>query len=303
MGPPGNKITPLGITLLSLVLLGIGWTVWRAATQSNDVGPDRSLERIRERGTIRVGFANERPYGYLNTDTGEITGEAPEVAKYVFEKLGIEHFEPVVTEFGTLIPGLQARRFDVIAAGMYITPERGAEIAFSNPTYAIGEGFIVLAGNPKNLHSYETLAENQDARLGVMGGSVEHGYAQSLGVSDDRIVLFPDYLSAMKGLEAGRIDAVGATANTINDLLSKAENPNIERADPFENPVIDGRSILGYGAFGFHKEDEALRDAFNEVLADFIGSPEHLEMVERFGFGENTLPGDITARQLIEGNH
>jgi polar amino acid transport system substrate-binding protein len=102
--------------------------------------------------------------------------------------------------------------------------------------------------------------------------------------------------------EAGRFDADVSTSNTINDLLMKAENPSIERAEPFENPVINGESILGYGAFGFHQEDVALREAFNEVLAEFIGSPEHLKLVERFGFDETTLPGEVTAAELIEGS-
>jgi polar amino acid transport system substrate-binding protein len=205
-----------------------------------------------------------------------------------------------VAEFGALIPGLKARRFDVIAAGMYITPERAREIDFSNPSYAIGEAFLVARGNPRDLHSFEDVAKHADARIGVMGGSVEHGYAKAVGIPEGRIVVFPDYPSALEGLRTGRIDAVAATDLTAEDLLRKANDPAIERAEPFTNPVIDGRSVVGYGAFGFRKGDDLFREAFNEELAKFVGTDEHLELVRPLGFSEATLPGGVTAEEVIE---
>ncbi|MFI4874252.1 MAG: ectoine/hydroxyectoine ABC transporter substrate-binding protein EhuB [Blastopirellula sp. JB062] len=291
-----NQITPLGVAIAILWIAGGCWIAWRI---SNPPPPVSALERIQRTGVVRIGFANEPPYGYLVTTSGKITGEAPEIAKEILNRLGVEKIEPIVTEFGALIPGLKAGRFDLIAAGMYVTPQRAKEIDFSNPTYAIGEGFIVRAGNPLDLHSYQDVAENPQARIGVMGGSVEHGYAQKLGVPEDRIVVFPDYRSAIDGITANRIDAAAATILTVNDLLAKADDDRIESAQPFTDPVIDGKSILGYGAFGFQKHDDELRTAFNRELAEFLGTPEHLEMVEPFGFGKSTLPGDVTTAQLI----
>ena len=42
-----------------------------------------------------------------------------------------------------IVDGPDAGRFDIIAAGMYVTPERCRQVAFSEPTYAVGEGFVV----------------------------------------------------------------------------------------------------------------------------------------------------------------
>src|SRR5690606_3307861 len=97
-----------------------------------------TLETARENGYIRVGFANEAPYGYA-TPSGELTGEAPEVAKAILARMGIEEVDGVLTEFGSLIPGLRAGRFDIIAAGMFITPERCQQVQFSEPSYGIGQ--------------------------------------------------------------------------------------------------------------------------------------------------------------------
>jgi len=271
-----------------------------AACGPGNSGPhgESTLERIQREGIVRVGYANEAPYAYMDSASNRLTGEAPEIIRHVMRELGVETVEGVLTEFGALIPGLQANRFDLIAAGMYVTPERCAQIAFSNPTYVIGESFIVKKGNPLALDSYESVARHDSATLGVMAGAVEHGYARKIGIPDSRIVVFPDNVSGLDGVRAGRVDAFAATSLTTQDLLSKTSDDSVERAEPFTDPVIDGESVKGYGAFGVRTGDSTLAEAVNGVLARFIGTPEHLALVEPFGFTEVNLPGPVTAAAL-----
>lgn len=293
---PPNRITLPGVLVLLAALGLAGYIAHRQGT-SGDPG-EGTLARLRRQGTARIGFANEAPYGYIVGTSGEVTGEAPEIARVILTRLGIGDLEPVVTEFGSLIPGLKAGRFDLVAAGMYITPARCEEIAFSNPTYRIGEAFIVRKGNPLDLHSFEDVARRPAARLGVVGGTVEQRYAAAVGVPEDRLTVFPDNASAVTGVETSRVDAFAATTLTVNDLLRRARSETIERAAPFTDPVIEGKPVRGYGAFGFRKGDRRLREAFNRELAGFIGTKEHLDLVRPFGFGENTLPGPVTAEEL-----
>lgn len=293
-----SQVSLTGVLVLLIFLAAIGAILWQA--NRSNANAESTLARIQRTGKVRIGFANEKPFGYLDTKKDLVTGEAPEIARYILKKIGVDHIEPVVADFGSLIPGLKAKRFDIIAAGMYITPDRGKEIAFSNPTYAIGESFIVLAGNPLDLHSYEDVRDNPDARIGVMGGSIELKYAQDLGVDESQIAVFADYASALQGLKGDQIDAVAATFLTVKDLLEKQDSDAIEQVKDFRDPVIDGKETRGFGAFGFRQQDEALRERFNEELAKFIGTPEHLELVKEFQFDESTLPGNVTAKELIE---
>lgn len=282
------------VAAVALVALAAG------CSEGPSSGEVDTLERARASGTLRVGYANEAPYAYLDPTTGELTGEAPTLARAVLPELGIEKIEAVLTEFGSLIPGLKAGRFDVIAAGMYILPARCREIAFSDPTYSVGEAFVVRKGNPRNLHGYADVAKS-DTKLGVVAGAVQLQYAVASGVPRDRIVVFPDAPSALEGVVAERVDAYAATALTVNDLLRRAGNAQLERAEPFTDPVIEGRTVRGYGAFGFRKEDRKLRRAFNDALARLIGTPRHLELVRPFGFSEQELPGSATAESLCGG--
>lgn len=275
--------------LVPAILVGCG----------DDAPADEStLERARRTGTIRVGYANEAPYAYMDPTAGGVTGEAPEVARAVLDDLGVEEVEGVLTEFGSLIPGLQAGRFDMIAAGMYVTPARCQEVDFSDPTYCIGEAFVVANRNPLHLHGYGDVAESDDALLGVVAGTVERGYARETGIPDERVVVFPDAPSALAGVEAGRVDAYAGTSLTVNDLLAKYGDDALERAEPFRQPVIDGEPARGCGAFAFRPADDELRQAVDRRLDEFLGSEEHLETVRPFGFTEKELPGGVTAAEL-----
>jgi polar amino acid transport system substrate-binding protein len=266
------------------------------STSGHDELP--TLERMRARGVARIGFANEAPYAYVDPATGKLTGEAPEVARVILASLGVPRVEGVLTEFGALIPGLAAERFDLVAAGMYITPERCREAAFSNPTYGIGEALVVRAGNPLGLHAYADIARRGDATLGVVTGAIQRRYALASGIPEARIAVFPDAPSALEAVAAGRADAYGGTSLTVRDLLAKAGDARLEEASPFTDPIVDGRSVRGYGAFVFRKGDDALRAAFDRALGDYIGSEAHLALVAPFGFARENLPSGVTAEAL-----
>ena len=282
----------LNISIISIIIV-----VTVSSALSCSPAQDTTLERAQREGTVRIGFANDVPYGYVDSN-GRITGEAPEIARKVLAEMEINNIEGVYTEFGSLIQGLIAGRFDIIAAGMFITPKRFELINFSEPTYRVGQAFMVRVGNPKNLHSYEDVASNHDVTLSVMAGAVEGDYARAIGVPESQILIVPDPPTGMVAVENGEADALALTSIAINKLVKTDEEHMVEMAQPFTNPVINGKEILGYGGFGFRKEDAALLEEFNKHLKMFIGTKEHLEIMSQFGFTE--LPGDITARDLYQ---
>lgn len=258
-----------------------------AATASAD-----TLSDAKKNGYIRVGFANEAPYGFATPD-GKLTGEAPEVAKAVLAKMGISQVDGVLTEFGSLIPGLMAGRFDIIAAGMFITPKRCEQVQFSEPSYGIGQAMLVAKGNPKGVKDYSTIAGNKDLKLAVMAGAVEGGYAKDAGVPEGQVLTLPDQASLVSAVKSGRADAAALTALSIADMAKG--NEGVESTPPFGE--VAGKSVKGHGGFAFRKDDadKSLYEEFNKTLKEFIGSKEHIALVTPFGFGEGYLPNKTTA--------
>lgn len=288
----GLKVTRRGLLLSAL---GLGALAGTIGAGSRLAFAETTLERVKAQGFIRVGFANEAPFGYATPD-GKLTGEAPEVAKAVLAKMGISQVDGVLTEFGSLIPGLKAGRFDIIAAGMFINPKRCAEIAFSEPSYGIGQAMLVSTGNPKGVKDYSSFAENADLKLAVMAGAVEVGYAKEAGVAEDQLLVLPDQSSLLAAVQAGRADGAALTALSIADMAKKGEG--VESTVPFGE--VAGKSVKGHGGFGFRKEDTDLYEAFNTELKNFIGTSEHIALVEPLGFGKDYLPNK-TMEQLCKG--
>jgi polar amino acid transport system substrate-binding protein len=279
------------------LVMGSGWVAACARTEQSN-GAGGALEQLRSQGTITVGIAGEEPYAYL--DGGELTGMDPTVQKTIWGNLGIDNVEATQVSFDGLIPGLNASRFDVVAAGMFITPDRCAEADFSDPMYCAPNAFLVPPGNPDNITDFSSVAE-AGVRLGVLGGAVEGDYAKSSGVAGSNIVTVPTTRDGLLQLQQGRLGAFGLTTITLRDVLEKNPDTNVELTEPF-TPVIDGEEQLGCGGAVFRTGDDDLRTAFNEELAKLKESGELLEIIEPFGFGPETIPADdVTTERLCQG--
>lgn len=244
---------------------------------------ETTLERVQRTGEIRIGYANEAPFAYTQAD-GKVTGESPEIAKVVFNKIGVTKIDAVLTEWGGLIPGLMAGRFDVIAAGMYVTPERLQQVLFTDPHYQIGDTLLVAKGNPKKLHSYADIVKNPKIKLAIMSGTAEYKYARDAGIPESQIMQVPNTTAQLQAVRTRRAQAAVGTQLTMKGLAVKG-GKRVEAITTFE----DDPAHTGYGALAFRKSDQDLRDAVNGVLKEWLGSEEHLKTVAPFGFDKSNL--------------
>jgi polar amino acid transport system substrate-binding protein len=192
--------------------------------------------------------------------------------------MGIQDVVPSISEYGAMIPGLQARRFDMVAAGLFIKPERCAAVAYSQPDVCDAEAFAVKKGNPLQLESYADIAKNPKAKVGAPGGGTEEKLALGGGVPRDRVIVVPDGQSGLKMLQDGRIDAYTLPVLSIGDLLKKANDPGIEMVAPVKNAPISCAGVA------FRKQDAALRDAYDKALSELKASGEFKQILESFGF-------------------
>ncbi|GAA1004326.1 MULTISPECIES: ectoine/hydroxyectoine ABC transporter substrate-binding protein EhuB [Streptomyces] len=255
----------------------------RVATADTGDG-GRLLEQLRARGSVRLGIAGEQPYGYIGKD-GKVTGSAPAVAARIFRRLGVERVEPFPTEFGSLILGLNSLQFDVVAAGMYINPERCGQVLFADPEYQMKDAFIVARGNPLKLHSYEDIART-GARMATGIGYAEIDYAKAAGVR--KITTLPDQLAGLLAVEQGRVDVFAGTAVTVRNVLKQTRSTKAEATGEV-TPYLNGKPVVDVGAFAFRRTERNLRDAFNRELHAMKRSGELLEVMRPFGFTEEQM--------------
>ncbi len=257
---------------------------------------DGLLGELQEAGSATIGIANEVPYGFEDED-GNITGQAPEIAYEVLAELGIDDVDAEIVEFGALIPGLQAGQFDLISAGMFVTPERAEQVIFADPDYCVTYGLAVEAGNPMGLSDFQSITD-EGATIAVLSGAVDEDYVNDAGIPSDQVELFGDVNDQYEALQAGRVDAVGGTFLTVVEQTEASDE--IEATESFFPTDVDGNEIPGCGAFAF--DDQEFRDAFNDVLDDLKEESRVVEITTGFDFPEEdvTRAFDYTVDSLVE---
>jgi polar amino acid transport system substrate-binding protein len=263
--------TRILVTAASLAAL------FAVAAQTPASAGDDKLQQLKDQGFARIAIANEPPFTAVGAD-GKVSGAAPDVARVIFERLGVKEVVASISEYGAMIPGLQAGRHDAITAGLFMKPERCAAVAYSEPMLCDAEALAVKKGNPLKLKSYKDIADNPDAKIGAPGGGTEEKLALEAGVPRDRVIVVPDGQSGIKMLQDGRIDAYSLPVLSIHDLMTKANDPNLETVAPVVNAPVycDGAA--------FRKQDAALRDAFDVELKKLKASGEFAKIIEPYGF-------------------
>ena len=235
------------------------------------------LDDLKAQGFARVAIANEPPFTAVAAD-GKVSGAAPDVAREIFKRLGVDDIVASISEYGAMIPGLQAGRFDAVTAGLFMKPERCAAVVYSEPVLCDAEALLVMKGNPKGFQSYADIAKDETAKVGAPGGGTEEKLALDAGVPRDRVIVVPDGQSGLKMVQDGRIDAYSLPVLSINDLVMKANDPNLEVVAP-----VVGAPVYCDGA-AFKKGDEALRDAYDVELAKMKESGDFAKIIEPYGF-------------------
>lgn len=245
------------------------------------------MERAESGEPIRIGFANEIPFAYPGDD-GSPQGFVNVMTIGILEKMGYDNVEPVQTEWGGLIPGLNANRFDIVTGGMNILASRCENIAFSEPIATVGDGFILAPGNPKNISDYASLVENEAVMVTGSGYSNIEA-AKAAGVTDANIMQVPGPTEILAAVRAGRADAGAGTYFTMKQLADSSGGA-VEASDPSAMP----EDSFNWAGIGFRKADQDFVDQFNTALAEYVGSEEMLAAVAEYGYGEGSLPGNQT---------
>lgn len=247
-----------------------------------------TLDQAKSEGFGRGANANEKPYAFMDAD-GNAKGIGPEVAAAVWKAVGVKDIAWSVTPFGTLIPGLIARRYDFVGAEMNILPDRCKQVLFTEPNSSYGEGLLVAKGNPKTLHGYEDIKANPSLKVAIVSGADQIDFLHAMGVPDSQIVMIQANADALSTVKTGRADAYAATELTVAELVKTSGDTSVEQAKPFKDPVVNGKPARSYGGFAFRPADKDLYKAFNDELVKFKQTDAYAKILMSYGLSQESL--------------
>jgi len=150
-------------------------------------------------GTLRM-MGNEN-MAFLEIVDGSPTGFSADLAAEIADRLG-RKLEVTIEPFPELFTRLENGECDIVMSAVSITPERQAEVDFSDPYFSSGQALLVpidssIAGTP----------ELRGKSVGVLRDSTNQQEAEGIrGIK--AIVPFDDKQQMFDALLAGTLDAV-----------------------------------------------------------------------------------------------
>jgi polar amino acid transport system substrate-binding protein len=260
---------------------------WRGC--GSGISSGESAEIPRE---LRVGMSNQLPYAFLD-DKGALTGQSPDVLRAALAG-SVDKIDGVLADFGALIPGLLAKRFDVICTGLFVRPKRCELLAYGNPDSLSRESLVVKRGNPLKLHSLDDIKSQPNVRVAILRGGVEEGYLKSYGIPEAQWVVLPDIVPTFAAIKSNRAEVAFNSLVIILPTLKSMNDPDLELVEDFADPVVNGKPAIDYAAMGFRKEDSSLRTTYNAGLAKLVASGELAKINAKYGLPASLTPNAST---------
>ena len=214
-----------------------------------------SLNTYAEIDTIRVAVdAPYPPFEYKAPD-GTLTGFEVELGNAVCQEITKKDCDWVVQAWDGIIPGLLARKYDMIFSSMSVNEERKEKVRFSKPYYQVPSAFFAPTDNKFDANQVK------GTRIGVQRATVHDKYLTQLK-KEAEIVRYTTADDMVIDLEGGRLDAIFVDAPVGADML-KGKAKFAQVGEMVTQPI----SIFGEGiAAAFRKRNKDLEQKVSVAL-------------------------------------
>jgi ABC-type amino acid transport substrate-binding protein len=249
-----------------------------------------TLDRIREQGKLLVGVGlfGTKPYAWQDAD-GSYKGFEYELLQALTKKLGVKEPEYVITEWTSMIPGLNSGRWDIIMSGLVKTEERmqGGNMLMSRPYFFVYDRIIVMENSP--------ITGEADLKGKVLGstlGTTDSLVAHSLvdrGLAAE-VKDFNTFGEPFLALRNGQVDAV--ILDHLTFAGQKTEMGNIKAVgEPlfyiskpeFQEAQDKADYRLGGVGIAVRKDDTRLLEEINKALDELDEEGVRQQILEKYG--------------------
>ena len=231
-----------------------------------------SPPNIIKAGTLVMSINPTLPPLQFVNDRGELQGMRVELGNEIAKALGLAP-EYVRIEFAAMVPGLAARRWDMINTGIFWTEER-SKLMYMVPYERAAISFLVSKGNPLNINKWEDLAGRA---VSVELGGIEERRTREVdemlkkaGLKGIQIRTFNNFAESFQALRARQVDAATSIDATA---MYWQERGDFTRAVAGLFPQI--------ATFAF--ANKTLADAAVAALNDLRKSGAYDALLDRYG--------------------
>ena len=261
-----------GLSVAALALTACGGSSSTASSVASSAASSEAASTSAAAGeltTVEAGKltmatnATFPPYE-MTTDSGDIEGIDIETAQAIADKLGLE-LQIDDMDFDAALLSVQQGKADIAMAGITVTDERKAVMAFSD-SYATGiQSIIVPEGS--DIASPDDLAGK---KIGTQRGTTGYIYCSD-DFGDDNVVAYDNGLTAVQALTNGQVDAVVIDNAPAKEFV--AANPGLV--------ILDTSYAEEDYAIGMAK-GSSLEDAVNAALEELKADGTLQSIVDKY---------------------
>ena len=199
---------------------------------------------------------------FESLEGGEVVGIEVDILKKVAEKMGME-LDLQQMDFDSVIPGVQAGKFDVGMSGITVTDKRKENVDFSSVYFMAAQAIVVTADS-----GITGKADLEGKKVSVQTGTTAEEYCMGNGYE---VLAFTANNDAAAALTAGKVDAW-----VVDNEVALAMAPEL------------GLTVLGEAmtsepyAFAFQKGSELVAP-FNEALDALLADGTVEQIFQQYG--------------------
>ena len=259
-----------------------------------------TLDRIKETGTIKLGYLTDaRPFTFRN-ESGAAEGYAVTLCQQVADQAKKELALPSLTvewvpvTLENRLREVQEGGIDLLCTPTSVTLTRRQDVAFSIPVFAGGNRAVLRADAPAALR--DALAQSRSnspvwrgspaatvlkgTSLAVVAGTTSEKWLEGRRAElqvDARIVPVPDYRSGLQQLLDRKVDVLFGDRSLVLGAMSDSQRKDLV--------VLDRLFTQESAALALARGDEDFRLLVDRSLSQLYGSPKSAEVYKRW-FGE-----------------
>ena len=218
-----------------------------------------------EAGKLTMATNATFPPYEMTTDAGEFEGIDIEAAQAIADKLGLE-LQIDDMDFDAALLSVQQGKADITMAGITVTDERKAVMAFSD-SYATGIQSIIVPES-SDIASPDDLAGK---KIGTQRGTTGYIYCTD-DFGEDAVVAYDSGLTAVQALNNGQVDAVVIDNAPAKEYV--AANPGLK--------VLETSYAEEDYAIGMNKDNTALVEAVNAALEELKADGTLQSIVDKY---------------------
>lgn len=210
------------VLIVALALALVGLAVWWLVQGISGGELDRSWERVRARGVLRIGIdLSYPPFGFVDEE-GQPAGFDVDLGRAIAARLGLRA-EFINLGYDGLYDALAAGRVDVLISGLVIDPMRMDDFIYTQPYFNAGQVLVVRQDGSLPQGMSDLAGMRLAVELGSDGDVEARRWARRLPGLE--VQARSDPLEALAAVEAGQADV--ALVDAISARTALRDHPTL----------------------------------------------------------------------------